>query len=392
MVRNLIEHSPVVNIIQTILTDAVMNNVSDIHFEPYEKTYRVRFRKDGLLHPCARPPVDYAKHFASRLKVMADLNIAEQRLPQDGRFKFQISEHHHVDFRISTCPTLFGEKIVLRLLNPKDSIITLDQLGLEPLQHHQLQQALARNQGMILVTGPTGSGKTVTQYAALNTIDSQTINILTVEDPIEIIMSGINQVAVNHKTGLSFATALRTFLRQDPDVIMIGEIRDSETADIAIKAAQTGHLVLSTLHTNNAVQATVRLLNLGVKNYNIVSAVSLIVAQRLVRKLCAHCKRHTKISKEKLQRYGLPQNLAAHKKIFLAQGCQHCQNGYQGRTGIYELLPVNEKIAQCITTHPNSNTLNQLALQQGMLSLRQAAINKVLQGITTLDDISQVVF
>src|SRR5687767_1071239 len=347
--RDDIEDAPIVRFVNKLLLDAIRRGASDIHFEPYEKMYRIRLRIDGILKEVAQPPVLLAMKLSARLKVMSRLDIAERRVPQDGRIKMKLSKTRAIDFRVSTCPTLFGEKIVCRILDPSSAMLGIDALGYEPFQREIYLKNLAKPQGMILVTGPTGSGKTVSLYTGLNILNREDTNISTAEDPSEINLPGVNQVNVNAKVGLTFASAMRAFLRQDPDVIMVGEIRDLETAEIAIKAAQTGHLVLSTLHTNDAPQTLTRLVDMGVKPYAIATSVSLIIAQRLARKLCVNCKQPMDIPKEALLREGFSEtDLAGGIKIFAPKGCQSCTDGYKGRMGIYQVLPITDAIARII--------------------------------------------
>src|SRR6266513_119299 len=347
--RDDVEDAPIVRFVNKVMLDAIRRGASDIHFEPFEKLYRVRLRMDGVLKEIAQPPVQLAQKLSARLKVMSRLDIAERRVPQDGRIKMKLSKNRAIDFRVSTCPTLFGEKIVLRILDPAQATLGIDSLGYEPFQKELYLKYLAKPQGMILVTGPTGSGKTVSLYTGLHILNREDTNISTAEDPAEINLPGVNQVNVNNKVGLTFAAAMRAFLRQDPDVIMVGDIRDLETAEIAIKAAQTGHLVLSTLHTNDAPQTLTRMVDMGVKPYAIATSVSLIIAQRLARRLCSHCKQPLEIPREALLKEGFTQaDLAAGMKIFAPTGCANCTDGYKGRVGIYQVLPVTEAIVRII--------------------------------------------
>src|SRR5690348_12787695 len=347
--RDDIEDAPIVRFVNKVMLDAIRRGASDIHFEPYEKTYRVRLRMDGVLKEIAQPPVALAQKLSARLKVMSRLDIAERRVPQDGRIKMKLSKNRAIDFRVSTCPTLFGEKIVMRILDPSQASLGVDALGYEPFQKELYLKYLSKPQGMILVTGPTGSGKTVSLYTGLNLLNREDTNISTAEDPAEINLPGVNQVNVNPKVGLTFAAAMRAFLRQDPDVIMVGEIRDLETAEIAIKAAQTGHLVLSTLHTNDAAQTLTRLVDMGVKPYAIATSVSLIIAQRLARRLCNHCKQPMNIPAEALRKEGFSEaDVAGGPKIFGPKGCANCTDGYKGRVGIYQVMPVTDSIARII--------------------------------------------
>ncbi|MBD3609890.1 MAG: type IV-A pilus assembly ATPase PilB [Gammaproteobacteria bacterium] len=385
-----INDTPVVRFINKILVDAIRRGASDIHFEPYEKKYRVRFRLDGMLQEMAAPPVELGNRISSRIKVMAQLDISEKRIPQDGRIKINLSKNRAVDFRVSTCPTLFGEKIVMRILDSMSTELSIDALGFEDKQRQIVESFIDKPYGMILVTGPTGSGKTVTLYTALSILNSADRNISTAEDPAEIYMSGVNQVNINTKTGLTFANALRSFLRQDPDVIMVGEIRDLETAEIAIKASQTGHLVLSTLHTNDAPQTLTRLINMGVPSYNIASSISLIIAQRLVRKLCDHCKRPESLPQEALLKAGFREDDIEDLTTYHPVGCDKCNGGYKGRVGIFQVLPVSEKMGWIIMEGGNSMQLEQQAQAEGITDLRQAGLDKVKAGVTSLEEINRV--
>lgn len=379
-----IEDVPLVRQVNKILAEAIKKMASDIHFEPYEKFFRVRFRVDGVLYEIKKIPINLAAKITARLKIMAHLNIAERRIPQDGRLKITISQGHATDFRVSTCPTVFGEKIVLRLLNSKGTVFNVDELGFEAQQKTLFYKTLNKPQGLILVTGPTGSGKTITLYSALNILNTLQVNIVTVEDPVEIHLPGVNQVAINPKAGLNFATALRAFLRQDPDVLMVGEIRDLETAEICIQAAQTGHLVLSTLHTNSAAETLTRLHNMGIANYNLATSASLIIAQRLARKLCTHCKQPQKITP------GMLPDIYLETQIYMSKGCEYCTEGYCGRVAIFELLEVTEKMTELIMQQGTALNIAQQAQEQGMQTLRQSAINKVKEGITSLVEINRV--
>lgn len=384
------DDAPVVRFVNKVLLDAINKGASDIHFEPYEKIYRIRFRADGILNEIATPPVNLAPRFAARLKVMSRLDIAERRVPQDGRIKLAISRNRAIDFRVSTCPTLFGEKVVLRILDPNSAKLGIDALGYEPEQKERFLSTIHRPYGMVLVTGPTGSGKTVSLYTALNILNTADRNISTAEDPVEINLPGINQVNVNIKTGMTFPAALRAFLRQDPDVIMVGEIRDLETAEIAIKAAQTGHMVLSTLHTNDAPQTLTRLANMGVPPYNIASAVSLIIAQRLARRLCPHCKRVEDIPREALLREGFKEQDLPGLKIYGPAGCDQCTNGYRGRVGIYQVMPVSEAMGRIIMEGGNAMQLADQSKREGIADLRQSGLKKVKDGITSLEELNRV--
>ena len=387
-----VDEAPVVRYINKILVDAINSDVSDIHFEPYEKTYRIRYRQDGILNEKAAPPINLAPRLASRLKVMARLNIAERRIPQDGRIKLKISQHKAIDFRVNTCPTLYGEKVVLRILDSSTAQVGVDILGFEDDQKRLFLEAINKPYGMILVTGPTGSGKTVSLYSALNLLNEPGVNISTAEDPVEIQVTGINQVNINEATGLDFASSLRAFLRQDPDIIMVGEIRDLETGEIAVKAAQTGHLVLSTLHTNDAPQTLTRLANMGIPPYNIASSVNLIMAQRLARRLCEHCKQPEDLPKTALLEEGFSEGeVAEGLTIYKPTGCDKCNNGYKGRIGIFEIMPVSEGIGQLIMENGNAIQLKEQAIKEGYYyDLRTAGLLKVKNGITSLEEINRV--
>jgi len=387
-----IDEAPVVRFVNKILLDAINSGVSDIHFEPYEKRYRIRYRQDGLLYEKASPPVNIAQRLSSRLKVMARLNIAERRVPQDGRIKLKVSKHHAIDFRVNTCPTLYGEKVVLRILDASAATIGVDALGFEEDQKKLFLDAIKKPYGMILVTGPTGSGKTVSLYTALNILNKPEVNISTAEDPVEIQVEGINQVNINPASGLHFADALRAFLRQDPDIIMVGEIRDLETGEIAVKAAQTGHMVLSTLHTNDAPQTLTRLANMGIPPYNIASSVNLIMAQRLGRRLCEHCKEVEDLPRTALLEEGFSEEeVDAGLTIYKAVGCDKCNNGYKGRVGIFEILPVSEGIAQIILEEGNAMQLKEQALKEGYYyDLRTAGLLKVKNGLTSLEEVNRI--
>jgi type IV pilus assembly protein PilB len=389
--RDDVEDAPIVRFVNKLMLDAIRKGASDIHFEPYEKTYRVRFRMDGVLKEIAQPPVQLASKLSARLKVMSRLDIAERRIPQDGRIKMKLSKNRSIDFRVSTCPTLFGEKIVLRILDASQAMMGIDALGYEPFQKDLYQKNLAKPQGMILVTGPTGSGKTVSLYTGLNILNREDTNISTAEDPSEINLPGVNQVNVNPKVGLTFASAMRAFLRQDPDVIMVGEIRDLETAEIAIKAAQTGHLVLSTLHTNDAPQTLTRLVDMGVKPYAIATSVSLIIAQRLARRLCSQCKQPFDVPKEALLKEGFSEeDVANGLKIFSPKGCGACTDGYKGRVGIYQVLPVTDAIARIILAGGSAIEIGDEASKEGVWDLRRSGLEKVKQGLTSLEEVNSV--
>lgn len=388
--RDDVEDAPIVRFVNKVLLDAIKKGASDIHFEPYEKTYRIRLRLDGYLKELANPPVQLGIKLAARLKVMSRLDIAERRVPQDGRIKMRISKNRAIDFRVSTCPTLFGEKIVARILDPSSAMLGIDALGYEPVQRQLYMDALARPHGMILVTGPTGSGKTVSLYTGLNILNKEDTNISTAEDPAEINLPGVNQVNVNPKVGLTFAAALRAFLRQDPDVIMVGEIRDLETAEIAIKAAQTGHLVLSTLHTNDAPKTLTRLIDMGVMPYAIATSVALIIAQRLARKLCTSCKAPLELPTEALLKEGYTEaDIASGMKLYKAVGCSQCTDGYKGRTGLYQVMPVSEEIQRIILQGGNAVDIAHQSSAEGVWDLRRSGLQKAKDGITSLEEINQ---
>ncbi|PXW96971.1 type IV pilus assembly protein PilB [Sphaerotilus hippei] len=385
-----VEDAPVVRFLQKMLIDAINMRASDLHFEPYEQTYRVRFRIDGELREITQPPVVIKDKLASRIKVISRLDIAEKRVPQDGRMKLKFGSKS-IDFRVSTLPTLFGEKIVIRILDSSSAKLGVDALGYEREEKDRLMQAIRRPYGMILVTGPTGSGKTVSLYTCLNILNQPGINISTVEDPAEINLPGINQVNVNDKAGMNFATALKAFLRQDPDVIMVGEIRDLETADIAIKAAQTGHLVLSTLHTNDAPTTLTRLLNMGVPPFNIAASVILITAQRLARRLCENCKAPADYPREALLRAGFrPEDVDGSWKPYRAVGCSACSNGYRGRLGLYQVMPITEALQRCILSQGTAMDIAEQAAREGVRDLRQSGLIKVRLGVTTLEEVISV--
>lgn len=384
--------APIIRFVHKILLDAINKGASDIHFEPFEKSFRIRFRMDGVLYEVSNPPTNLAGRICARIKVMSRLDISERRIPQDGRFKLNLSASRSMDFRVSSCPTVCGEKIVIRILDPNSAAIGIDSLGFEPTQKDLFLKYINLPQGMILVTGPTGSGKTVTMYTALHILNTTENNISTVEDPVEINVPGVNQVNINLKAGLTFATAMRAFLRQDPDIIMVGEMRDLETAEIGVKAAQTGHLVLSTLHTNSAPETLTRLSNMGLPPYNVATSVSMIIAQRLTRKLCSHCKLVDDLARDALHTETLSTPLDPNVQIYKhnSKGCEFCHEGYKGRIGIYEVLPVTAKISSAILAGANSMQLLELAKQEGMVCLREAGILKIQAGITTLDEINRV--
>ena len=384
-----------VRFVNKVLLDAINKDASDIHFEPYEKQFRVRLRIDGMLHELAQPPIALAGRVSARIKVMSSLDVSERRVPQDGRIKMRLSKNRAIDFRVNTCPTLFGEKIVMRILDPSSASLGIDALGYEPEQKQLYLDALAKPYGMILVTGPTGSGKTVSLYTGINILNTEDRNISTAEDPAEINLYGINQVNVNEKVGLTFSVALRAFLRQDPDVIMVGEIRDLETAGIAIKAAQTGHMVLSTLHTNDAPQTLSRMVNMGIAPFNIASAVSLIIAQRLARRICEKCKQPADIPTESLLAEGFtPEQVNKVKNrdiiIYKQVGCDQCSDGYKGRVGIYQVMPISDAIGRIIMAEGNAIQIADQARQENIPDLRKSGLKKVLQGVTSLEEINRV--
>ena len=387
-----VDEAPVVKFVNKMLVDAIRMGASDLHFEPYEKSFRVRFRVDGVMQKMASPPVQLASKIAARLKVMSQMDISERRVPQDGRIKLKISKTKAIDFRVNSLPTLFGEKIVLRILDPSSAMLGIDALGYEPDQQEMFLEALHKPQGMLLITGPTGSGKTVSLYTGINILNTGATNISTAEDPVEINLEGINQVNVNAKVGLTFANALKSFLRQDPDIVMVGEIRDLETAEIAIKAAQTGHMVLSTLHTNSAPETLTRLRNMGVASFNIATSVNLVIAQRLARRLCKNCKKPINIPRQSLLEIGFtdadldnPDNV-----IYEPVGCNECREGYKGRVGIYEVMKVSSDISRIIMEDGNAIDIKDAALKNGFRDLRRSGILKVLQGVTSIQEMMRV--
>ena len=385
-----VNDAPIVKFVNKVLMDAINTGCSDIHIEPYEKSYRVRYRRDGMLMEVASPPLALASRIAARIKILSRLDISERRIPQDGRMKMRVSQTRSIDFRVSTLPTLFGEKIVMRILDSAAAKLGVDKLGFEPEQKRLYMEAINRPYGMVLVTGPTGSGKTVTLYTALNILNTPDRNISTAEDPVEINLQGINQVNINEKAKLNFSTALRAFLRQDPDVIMVGEIRDLDTAEIAVKAAQTGHMVISTLHTNDAPTTLSRLMNMGVAPFNIASAVNLIIAQRLTRRLCNNCKKLMDIPPAALIKAGYKENELHDLKIYGPGGCDQCNEGYKGRVGIYQVMPISEAIGAIIMRGGNALDIEQQALKDGIPDLRQSALKKVRDGVTSLAEIERV--
>lgn len=383
------DDAPVVRFVNKMLLDAIRGGSSDLHFEPYEKAFRVRLRTDGILHEVARPPIQLAPRISARLKVMAGLDISERRKPQDGRIKMKLSKSKAIDFRVNTLPTLWGEKIVMRILDPSSAQMGIDALGYEEDQKELYMNALKQPQGMILVTGPTGSGKTVSLYTGLNILNTVDVNISTAEDPVEINLEGINQVNVNPRQGMDFSQALRAFLRQDPDIIMVGEIRDLETAEIAIKAAQTGHMVMSTLHTNSAAETLTRLRNMGVAAFNIATSVNLIIAQRLARKLCNSCKKEVELPREALLGEGFPADKIGTFKIYGPVGCDNCKGGYKGRVGIYEVVKNTPALARIIMEDGNSIDISTQMRKDGFNDLRTSALVKAMQGVTSLEEVNR---
>ena len=375
------EDFPVTAFVNDIIKDGIKRGASDIHFEPYESFYRIRLRIDGVLYEIARPEINLAPRLTARIKIMAGLDISEKRIPQDGRCKIEVDEKKSISIRVNTCPTLFGEKVVLRLLDVHTAKIGVEHLGFTAAQQTLFLETINKHQGMLLVTGPTGSGKTMTLYSALHLLNSAEKNISSAEDPVEIYLPGINQVQINPKTGLTFATALRAFLRQDPDIIMVGEIRDQETAEIAIKAAQTGHFVLSTLHTNSATETLTRLANIGVEAFNIATSINLVIAQRLLRRLCEQCK---------IPHTGFSTHDFSASDYFQAVGCEHCTAGYQGRIGIFEMLPISLAMSNIIMQRGSSQDLQRQAEQEGFMSLQQMALNLAKMGITSLAEVNRV--
>lgn len=387
-----IDEAPVVKFVNKMLVDAIRMGASDLHFEPYEKSFRVRFRVDGVMQKMANPPVQLANKIAARLKVMSQMDISERRVPQDGRIKLKISKNKAIDFRVNSLPTLFGEKIVLRILDPSSAMLGINALGYEPDQQEMFLEALHKPQGMLLITGPTGSGKTVSLYTGINILNTGATNISTAEDPVEINLEGINQVNVNSKVGLTFANALKSFLRQDPDIVMVGEIRDLETAEIAIKAAQTGHMVLSTLHTNSAPETLTRLRNMGVASFNIATSVNLVIAQRLARRLCQNCKKPISIPRQSLLEIGFTDTDLDNTDnvIYEPVGCNECREGYKGRVGIYEVMKVSPDISRIIMEDGNAIDIKDAAIKNGFRDLRRSGILKVLQGVTSIQEMMRV--
>lgn len=389
--RDDIEDAPIVRFVNKLMLDAIRRGASDIHFEPFEKMYRVRMRVDGVLREVTQPPVQLGGRLAARIKVMSRMDIAERRVPQDGRIKLRLNKARAIDFRVSTCPTLYGEKVVMRILDASQAMLGIDALGYEGFQQDLYLAALAKPQGMILVTGPTGSGKTVSLYTGLGILNRGDLNISTAEDPVEINLQGINQVNVNNKVGLSFAAALRAFLRQDPDVVMVGEIRDLETAEIALKAAQTGHLVLSTLHTNDAPQTLTRLIDMGVKPYALATSMSLIIAQRLARRLCQNCRELLDIPPDALRKEGFPEEAIANGlRVFGPRGCDSCTDGYKGRIGVYQVMPVTDEIGRLIMAGGNAHDIADAAKRNNIWDLRRSGLAKVMSGLTSIEEINSV--
>lgn len=385
------DDAPIVKYVNKMLLDAIKGGASDLHFEPYEKTYRVRYRTDGVLHEVSKPSIKLAAKISARLKVMSQLDISERRVPQDGRIKLKLSKTKAIDFRVNTLPTLWGEKIVLRILDPSSAKMGIDALGYEEEQKEMYMEALKQPQGMILVTGPTGSGKTVSLYTGLNILNTPETNISTAEDPVEINLEGINQVNVNPKVGLDFTSALRAFLRQDPDVIMVGEIRDLDTASIAIKAAQTGHMVMSTLHTNSAAETLTRMLNMGVPAFNIATSVSLIIAQRLGRRLCSSCKEPLDVPDEVLEKEDFTkEQIETGFTLYKPVGCDKCSGGYKGRVGIYEVVKITPTISELIMKEATSIEIAKAAQEEGFNNLRQSALKKAVEGVTSLQEVERV--
>ncbi|MCO8081343.1 type IV-A pilus assembly ATPase PilB [Acinetobacter lwoffii] len=386
------DEAPIVKYINKLLVDAIRMGASDLHFEPYEKIYRVRYRVDGVLRQIATPPLQLANRLSSRLKVMSQMDISEKRVPQDGRIKLKLSKNKAIDFRVNSLPTLFGEKLVLRILDPSSAMLGIDALGYEPEQKELFMQALDKPQGMLLITGPTGSGKTVSLYTGLNILNREDTNISTAEDPVEINLQGINQVNVNNKVGLTFSAALKSFLRQDPDIVMVGEIRDLETAEIAIKAAQTGHMVMSTLHTNSAPETLTRLRNMGVPSFNIATSVNLVIAQRLARRLCSQCKKPADIPKQSLLEMGFTETDLQQPEfqIYEPVGCNECREGYKGRVGIYEVMKVTPEISRIIMEDGNALEIADASARAGFNNLRRSGLVKVMQGVTSLQEVNRV--
>lgn len=385
------DEAPVVKFVNQTIIEAIQKGASDIHFEPYEKEFRIRYRLDGLLSEVTSPPLQLVDQINARIKIMANLDITERRVPQDGRFQLKLATNRLIDFRVSTCPTVNGEKIVIRILDSSLNQLDIERLGFTPLQKSQFLSALNKPQGLILITGPTGSGKSLSLYTALNLLNTKEKNISTAEDPVEIKIAGINQVNINPKTGLTFAKTLRAFLRQDPDILMVGEIRDLETAEIAIKAAQTGHLVLSTLHTNSAAETLTRFKSLGIHVFDLANSVNLLVAQRLARRLCDHCKAiRNDLPPQTLVKLGFCEKELASLQLYKAGNCKFCTHGYRGRLGLFEIMPISKQIRQLIMSGENSMEILKQAQAEGMLNLYQTGLEKIKQGITTLEEIMRV--
>jgi type IV pilus assembly protein PilB len=385
------EDAPVVKLVNAVLTDAIKKSASDIHIEPYEKVFRVRFRIDGVLYEIMKPPPKLKNAITSRMKIMADLDIAERRLPQDGRIKLKLANNREMDFRVNVLPTLFGEKVVLRLLDKSNLQLDMTKLGFETAQLDDFQEAISKPHGMVLVTGPTGSGKTTTLYSGLAELNKTTTNISTAEDPVEFNLAGINQTQMHEEIGFNFASALRAFLRQDPDVIMVGEIRDYETAEIAIKASLTGHLVLSTLHTNDAPSTINRLLNMGVEPFLVASSINLILAQRLARRICQNCAEQTEVNPEILVNIGIPAAEARHVKVSQGKGCDKCANtGYKGRIALYEVMPMKEELREFVLNGASAAEIKREAIRLGMISLRASALKRLKEGVTTIEEVLRV--
>jgi type IV pilus assembly protein PilB len=385
-----VDDTPIVRFVNKMLLDAIHNKASDIHFEPYENSFRVRFRQDGILREHTKPPANLAPRIAARIKVMSQLDISERRIPQDGRFKMHVTKHQSIDFRISSCPTLYGEKIVMRILDSSIANLDIEKLGFEEFQKKLFLEGIHKPHGMVLVTGPTGSGKTVSLYTALNILNTPVRNISTVEDPVEINLPGINQVNVNVKSGLTFAVALRAFLRQDPNVVMVGEIRDLETAEIAVKAAQTGHMVLSTLHTNSAADTLNRLINMGIPSFNLATSISVVIAQRLARRLCPECKEIMDIPVKAKVEMGFNEEEAKDIVLYKAVGCNQCHEGYKGRVGLYEVMPISTAISEIIMQGANAIEISKQAQKEGIWNIRQSGLNKLRQGITTFEEVYRI--
>ncbi|WP_253451383.1 type IV-A pilus assembly ATPase PilB [Halomonas sp. Y3] len=389
--RSSADDGPIIRFVNKVLMDAIKRGASDIHFEPYESSFRVRLRIDGILHETARPPFGMRTRILSRLKVMARLDIAERRLPQDGAIKLRLATNRSIDFRVNSLPTVYGEKIVLRILDPTTATIGIEKLGFTPPQRKLYETALLQPQGMILVTGPTGSGKSVTLYTGINMLNKEERNICTAEDPVEIKVAGVNQVNVLPKVGLDFASALRAFLRQDPDVVMVGEVRDLETAEIAVKASQTGHLVLSTLHTNSAAETLTRLANMGLAPFNVASSLNLIIAQRLARRLCPHCRQAVEIPREALLEQGFKEEEIAGATFYEPHGCHRCVKGFKGRVGIYEVVPISDNMRRLIMREGNASDFDRQAREEGYPSLRRSGLQRVLEGVTSLAEINRII-